>query len=120
MSHFVINLKWMIGGHVNPFLSIITDYNNINNNYNNNNDNKNKNNNDNNILNFSSGGGGKCSHQLRPSRLQCGRPRDHEMVSIAARVCNKGNLNLNFATIRIMRLRKGNKEIRFHHLRRYV
>ena len=54
---FVINLKWMVGGQVNPIISIITD---------NNNDNSNNNNN-NNILNFSSGGGEKCSHQLRPS-----------------------------------------------------
>ena len=61
MSHFAINLKWMVGGQVNPIISIITD------NDNNNNNNNNKNNNINNILSFSSGGGGKCSHQLRPS-----------------------------------------------------
>ena len=60
LSHFVINLKWMVGGQVNPIISIITD---------NNNDNSNNDNN-NNILNFSSVGGEKCSHQLRPSGLK--------------------------------------------------
>ena len=50
----------MVGGQLNPIISIITDNNNNNNN-NNNNDNNN------NILSFSSGGGGKCSHQLQPS-----------------------------------------------------
>ena len=63
LSHFVINLKWMVGGQVNPIISIITDNNN------NENDNSNNNNN-NNILNFSSGGGEKCSHQLRPEGLK--------------------------------------------------
>ena len=50
----------MVGGQVNPIISIITD---------NNNDNSNNNKNDN-ILNFSSGGGEKCSHQLRPEGLK--------------------------------------------------
>ena len=63
LSHFVINLKWMVGGQVNPIISIITDNNN------NENDNSNNNNN-NNILNFSSGGRETCSHQLRPSGLK--------------------------------------------------
>ena len=52
----------MVGGQVNPIISIITDNNNNNNSNNNNN-----NNNNNNILSFSSGGGGKCSHQLPSS-----------------------------------------------------
>ena len=47
----------MVGGQVNPIISIITDKNKNNNN----------NNNNNNILSFSSGGGGKCSHQLQSS-----------------------------------------------------
>ena len=42
MSHFVINLKWMVRGQVKPIVSIITDYNDNNNNNNNkNNDNNN-------------------------------------------------------------------------------
>ena len=28
MSHFVINLKWMVGGLVNPVISVIIDDNN--------------------------------------------------------------------------------------------
>ena len=61
----------------NPIISIITDNNNNKNNDNNNNNNNSNNNcnnyndsdNDSNnkFLIFSSGGGGKCSHQLRSS-----------------------------------------------------
>ena len=60
----------MVGGQVNPIVSIITDYNDNNNK---NNDNSNNDDDDddddsnNNILSFSSGGGGICSHQLWPS-----------------------------------------------------
>ena len=46
-SHFVINLKQMVGGQVNPVISVIIDN---NNNDNNNDNNDNNNNNNNNIL----------------------------------------------------------------------
>ena len=61
----------MVGGQVKPIVSIITDYNDNNNNNKNNDNNNDDDDNDddsnNNFLNFSSRGGGKCSHQLLPS-----------------------------------------------------
>ena len=47
LSHFVINLKWIVGGQVKPITRIIIDN---NNNDNNNNDNNNNNNNNNNNI----------------------------------------------------------------------
>ena len=74
LSHFVINLKWIVEGQVNPIISINT---NNNNNYNNNDNNN------------------KCSHQLRSSgfKIFLGKCNslytndlDREIVSITERV----------------------------------
>ena len=103
LSHFVVNLKWIVGGQVNQIISIIID--------------NNKNNNTNIPLKcfqhqFFKWGRRKVFTSIATFRLQdlrrkvqlllCGRPRDHEIVSITARVRSDGILNQNLAAIRII------------------
>ena len=124
----------MVGGQVSS--SATTRNNNNDNNNNNNNNNFN-----NNIpLNgfqhqFLKWGRRKVLTSTASFRLQdlcrkvqlflCGRHRDHEIVSITARIRNDGILYWNLAAIRIIgffikiRCSRGNEEIRFHYLQGY-
>ena len=118
-SHFVINLKWMVGGQVSPIISIIVDNNNNNNNNNHSNSNNNNNNNNNNNIplngfqhQFLKWGWRKVFTSTAAFRLQdlCrevqlflfGLPGDHDIVSITTRGRNNGSLFWNLAAIRIV------------------
>ena len=103
LSHFVVNLKWIVGGQVNQIISIIID--------------NSKNNNTNISLKgfqhqFFRWGQRKVFTSIAAFRHQdlrrkvqlflCGRPRDHEILSITARVRSDEILNWNLAAIRII------------------